>query len=98
MNQSKKWKGKSFFCKGVRAEKDLLDRKILGADIVKSLKITKAAVNSDKNLVEEKNYEDEDNDDKDNDKRIMMVGTVPMRMTRTVTMRKMLTMNGFSRE
>ena len=42
--------------------------------------------------------EDEDNDDKDNDKRIMMVGTMPMRMTRTVTMRKMLTMNGFSRE
>ena len=36
------------------AEKDLLDRKILGADIVKSLKITKAAVNSDKNLVEKK--------------------------------------------
>ena len=77
------------------------DRKILGADIVKSLKITKAAVNSDKNLVIEKITavgEDEDNDDKDNDKRIMMVGTMPMRMTRTVTMRKMLTMNGFSRE
>ena len=56
------------------------DRKILGADIVKSLKITKAAVNSDKNPVGEKNYEDEDNDDKDNDKRIMMVGTMPIRM------------------
>ena len=59
------------------------DRKILGADIVKSLKITKAAVNSDKNLVGEKITavgEDEDNDDKDNDKGIMMVGKMPMRM------------------
>ena len=40
---------------GGAAEKDLLDRKIVGGDIIQpQLKITKAAVNSDKNLFEKK--------------------------------------------